>query len=66
MEITTERRHDPQLRAVIDQAIEFKKSIGKSSAISFLVEHHVPPPLLERVLMQPMQPMQPSELQPKP
>lgn len=51
MEISTERRHDLQLRAVIDQAIEFKNSIGIVGAVSFLVEHHVPPPLLQRVLM---------------
>ena len=56
MEINTERRHDVQLRAVIDQAIEFKKSMGASGAVSFLVEHHVPPPLLQRVLMQTNEP----------
>ena len=53
MNLNTERRHDLELRAVIDQAVEFKRSIGTSGAVSFLVEHHVPPPLLQRVLMQP-------------
>ena len=56
MELNTERRHDIQLRAVIDQAIEFKNSLGIGGAVSFLVEHHVPPPLLQRVLMQPTEP----------
>ncbi|MBC7415337.1 MAG: hypothetical protein H7327_10435 [Herminiimonas sp.] len=51
MEGNTERRHDLQLRAIIDQAIEFKNSLGTGGAVSFLVEHHVPPPLLQRVLM---------------
>ena len=53
MESNTERRHDLQMRAVIDQAIEFKRSLGMGGAVSFLVEHHVPPPLLQRVLMPP-------------
>ena len=52
MNINTERRHDLELRAVIEQAVEFKRSIGTAGAVSFLVEHHVPPPLLQRVLMQ--------------
>ena len=51
MESTAERRHDDQLRAVIEQAIEFKSTIGQSVAMSFLVEHYVPLPLLQRVLM---------------
>ena len=53
MEITIERRHDDGLRAVIDQAIELKKTSGQSVAVSFLVENYVPPPLLQRVLIQP-------------
>ena len=52
MEIAVERRHDDALRAVIDQAIEFKRTLGQRIAVSFLVEHYVPPPLLQRVLMQ--------------
>lgn len=53
MESTAERRSDNELRAIIDQAIEFRKTLGQSVAVSFLVEHHVPPPLLQRVLMHP-------------
>ena len=56
MEITAERRRDVELRTVIDQAIEFKKTLGQSVAVSFLVEHYVPPPLLQRVLMAPAKP----------
>ena len=56
MEITAERRSDTEMRAVIDQALEFKKTLGQSVAVSFLVEHHVPPPLLQRVLMQTVKP----------
>lgn len=52
MNLNTERRNDLELRAIIDQAVEFKRSIGTAGAVSFLVEHHVPPPLLQRVLMQ--------------
>lgn len=51
MEITIERRHDDALRAVINQAIEFKQTLGPAVAASFLVEHYVPSPLLQRVLM---------------
>jgi hypothetical protein len=51
MEIVPERRHDDESRAVIDQAIEFKKTLGQNVDVSFLVEHYVPPPLLQRVLM---------------
>lgn len=56
MEVTAERRSDTKMRAVIDQAIEFKKTLGQRVAVSFLVEHYVPPPLLQRVLMQTVEP----------
>jgi hypothetical protein len=35
MEITIERRHDDALRAVINQAIEFKQTLGPAVAASF-------------------------------
>ena len=56
MKATVERRHDTELRAVIDRAIEFKRTLGQSAAASFLVEHYVPPPLLQRVLMRAAEP----------
>ncbi len=49
----TDRRKDAELRAVIDQAIEFKKTMGQGVAMSFLAEHYIPSPLLERVLVRP-------------
>ena len=52
MEMVTERRSDSVMRAVIDQAIEYKKTLGQGVAVSFLVEHYVPASLLQRVLMQ--------------
>ena len=56
MEIVGERRHDAGLRAVIDQAIELKKILGQSVAVSFLVEQYVPSPLLHQVLARTAQP----------
>ena len=56
MEMVAERRTDGELRAVIDQAIEYKKTLGQNVAVSFLVEHYVPPCLLQRVLMQEAEP----------
>ena len=52
MEMVAERRSDSEMRAFIDQAIEYKKTLGQCVAVSFLVEHYVPPSLLQRVLMQ--------------
>lgn len=46
-----ERRSDDAMREVITQALEFKNTLGQSGAVAFLVEHHVPPPVLQRVLM---------------
>ena len=51
MESMLERRSDDAMREVITQALEFKNTLGQSSAVAFLVEHHVPPPVLQRVLM---------------
>ena len=56
MEITVERRRDVELSTVIDRAIELKKALGQSAAASFLVEHYVPPPPLQRVLMRAAEP----------
>ena len=52
MGMITERRTDDALRAVMDQAIYFKQTLGRSVAVAFLVEHNIPPPLLQRVLME--------------
>ena len=52
MEIIVDRRHDVELRAVINQALEFKRTLGRGVAVSFLVEHYVPPPLLQRILIE--------------
>ena len=51
MESTVKRRHDDELRAVIDRAIEFKKTLGQCVAVPFLVENYVPSPLLQRAMM---------------
>ncbi len=56
MEMVAERRSDGEMRAVIDQAIEYKKTLGQGVAVSFLVEHYVPLSLLQRVLMQDAKP----------
>ena len=56
MEITIERRHDVELRAVINQALELKEILGQSAAVSFLVEQYVSSPLLHQVLMRTAQP----------
>lgn len=52
MEQIPDRRHDEDMRGVIDQAMEFKRTLGQSFAVSFLVEHHIPPTVLHRVLIQ--------------
>lgn len=51
METMTERRSDTELRLVIDKAIEYQKTHGQNSAMSFLIENYVPTTLLQRVLM---------------
>ncbi|GAC1412636.1 MAG: hypothetical protein NVSMB6_14510 [Burkholderiaceae bacterium] len=52
MNLMSERRLDDAMRAVVTQAIEFRKTLGQAGAVLFLVEHHVPPPVLQRVLIQ--------------
>lgn len=52
LDLQSDRRRDDDTRLLIDQAIQFKQSLGRAAAVSFLVEHHVPPPVLQRVMME--------------
>lgn len=51
MSTTIERRFDTELRAVIDRALAYQETHGRSSAASYLVENYVPAHLFQRVLM---------------
>ncbi len=51
MDTQLDRRLDNETRVLVEKAISFKDTVGRSGAIAFLVEHHVPPPVLQRVLM---------------
>jgi hypothetical protein len=53
MDSQDDRRKDNQTRTLIEEALVFKDTVGRTAAVSFLVEHHVPPPVLQRVLMEP-------------
>lgn len=57
IDLQSDRRHDDDTRLLIDQAIQFKQTLGRAVAVSFLVEHHVPPPVLQRVMMQAVVPV---------
>ncbi len=51
MDNQLDRRLDSETRVLVEKAITFKDTVGRSGAVAFLVEHHVPPPVLQRVLM---------------
>ena len=49
MDVTVARRRDDALWAAIDQRGVFSRALGRNFAVSFLVEHYVTTPLLQRV-----------------